>query len=90
MTATTQYIDTDVNYELSRHVNIGLNYKVLQTKWFNADINTGLYKGGFTFGTAIQAGKIFSFNFSTYKEQLSLNMGEIEDRRYAFNLQFGW
>jgi hypothetical protein len=58
-----------------------------EAKWKILKIRSGLNQGYLTGGLGIDL-VVFSLNFATYGEELGLNPGVFQDRRYALDLGF--
>lgn len=58
-----------------------------EAKWKVLKLRTGLNQGYWTGGLGVDL-FVFSLNFATYGEELGLNPGVFQDRRYALDLGF--
>jgi hypothetical protein len=58
-----------------------------ETRWKSIALRLGLNQGYWTAGLGIDA-HYFTMNLATYGEELGLNAGTLEDRRYSFNFGF--
>ena len=58
-----------------------------EEKWRALAARLGLNQGYFTAGVGLDIG-FFDLNLATYGEELGMNAGTIEDRRYALELGF--
>jgi len=58
-----------------------------ETKWRRLSLRTGLNQGYVAAGLGLDIW-VINLDLSTYGEELSLNAGGLEDRRYAFKLAF--
>jgi len=56
-----------------------------ETRWHSIIARLGLNQGYFTAGLGLDF-RFLTLNFATYGEELGLNVGTYEDRRYAFSL----
>jgi hypothetical protein len=56
-----------------------------ETQWNNLQLRLGINQGYLTAGFGMDF-KLFSLHFATYGEEMGLNAGQLEDRRYALNL----
>lgn len=58
-----------------------------ETRWKSISMRLGINQGYFTGGLGFDF-RYFTLNASTYGEEMALNVGVIEDRRYAIDLGF--
>jgi hypothetical protein len=78
---------TDSDY--IKRIRIGAGFGIYDSKWFSAQINTGLYQGAYTAGLDISL-SILKLNVATYEEQVGTGSVDIPDRRYMALLSLGW
>jgi len=82
---TTLYADND----LLKRINYGVNVNLLDSKYFNSNINLGMYQNAYTAGINLRTA-ISEFSFTTYQEEISPEIGLLSDRRYIFSTSIKW
>ncbi len=58
-----------------------------ETNWKSLTMRAGINQGYFCAGFGLDV-RYFTFNFATYGEEMGLNAGTLEDRRYTLNMGF--
>ena len=75
-------IGNNVNGSFFRTIHLGT-----EAKWKVLSARLGVNQGYLTAGLGVNVG-FFDLNFATYGEEMGLNAGDLEDRRYA--IEFGF
>jgi hypothetical protein len=81
----SDYTDSDA----LKRLRIGAGFGLVDTSWFSAQINTGLYQGAYTAGLDMSL-SILKINVATYEEQVGTGSVDIPDRRYIALVSIGW
>lgn len=81
----SDYSDSD----MMKRLRIGAGIGLIDTTFFSAQLNAGLYQGAYTAGLDM-ALTILKLNFATYEEQVGTGGVSIADRRYMAQIAIGW
>ncbi len=79
------YTDDD----FMKRLRLGAGFGLIDSQYFSAQINTGLYQGAYTAGLDMEI-TIVKLNFATYEEQIGTGSVDIPDRRYMAQIGIGW
>ncbi len=79
------YEDSDFMKRLRLGVGIGL----IDSTYFAADLNFGMYQSAYTAGFNMRA-TVIKLNIATYEEQVGTGSVDIPDRRYVAQIGIGW
>ena len=75
--------------DMIKRLRIGTHLGLINSTYFSAALNLGLYQGAYTAGVDL-AITVLKINFATYEEQIGTGSVSIPDRRYALQLGIGW
>ena len=75
--------------DFTKRLRLGVSAGLVDTSWFMATVNAGLYQGNYTAGFELQAA-ILKLTAATYEEEVGPESGQLSDRRYVVGLGIGW
>ena len=75
--------------DFTKRLRLGVSAGLVDTSWFMATVNAGLYQGNYTAGIELQAA-VLKLTAATYEEEVGPESGQLSDRRYVFGLGIGW
>jgi len=76
-------------YSFMKNLRLGAGMTFIDTSYFSATLNLGMYQSAYTAGLDMQI-TILKFNFATYQENVGDSNTPLDDRRYMAQLALGW
>ncbi len=85
------YKYVDGSYSFSRHLRMGVSADLVDNRWAQVSVATGLYQGSLTFGIDMQLA-IFKIQAATYEENMAggSDVDGLKDRRYTVLFSTSW
>lgn len=93
LTVAVDYVDLLGNYEqdedLLKRLNLGVEARLLEKRWFGLALQAGLHQGYYTAGIEARLA-VVRLGFATYAEEVGAYGGQDDDRRYLINAAITW